>query len=80
MTHDLCKLTAENRDQLRNHTFGNCVRATFLMEISLCDCSGNDFGSSQVYVKRNVHGESCYAIGVNAVRPQLINLQIFKVA
>jgi len=29
MTHITCRLTAENRDQLRNPTLGNQVRATF---------------------------------------------------
>ena len=29
MTHVTCRLTAKNRDQLPNHTFGNRVRATF---------------------------------------------------
>ena len=29
MTHVTCRLTAKNRDQLRNHTLGNRVRATF---------------------------------------------------
>ena len=30
MTHVTCKLTAKNRDQLRNPTLGNRVWATFL--------------------------------------------------
>ena len=29
MTHVACRLTAKNRDQLRNSTLGNRVRATF---------------------------------------------------
>jgi len=29
MTHVTCRLTAKNRDQLRNPTLGNQVRATF---------------------------------------------------
>jgi len=29
MTYVTCRLTAKNRDQLRNHTFGNQVLATF---------------------------------------------------
>ena len=29
MTHVTCRLTTKNRDQLRNHTFGNRVLATF---------------------------------------------------
>ena len=29
MTHVTCRLTAKNRDQLRNPTLGNRVRATF---------------------------------------------------
>jgi len=30
MTHVICRLTAKNRDQLRNPTLGNRVWATFL--------------------------------------------------
>jgi len=30
MTHDTCRLTAQNRDQLRNPTLGNRVWAAFL--------------------------------------------------
>jgi len=30
MTHVTCRLTAKNRDQLRNHTLGNRVWATFI--------------------------------------------------
>ena len=29
MTHITCRLTAKNRDQLRNPTLGNRIRATF---------------------------------------------------
>ena len=31
MTHVTCRLTAKNRDQLRNPTLGNRVLATFLL-------------------------------------------------
>jgi len=31
MTHVTCRLTAKNRDQLRNPTLGNLVWATFLL-------------------------------------------------
>jgi len=31
MTHVTCRLTAKNRDQLRNPTLGSRVRATFLL-------------------------------------------------
>jgi len=31
MTHVTCRLTAKNRDQLRNPTLGNRVWATFLL-------------------------------------------------
>jgi len=31
MTHVTCGLTAKNRDQLRNPTFGNRVLATFTL-------------------------------------------------
>jgi len=33
MTHVTCRLTAKNRDQLRNPTLGNRVWATFLGEL-----------------------------------------------
>ena len=33
MTHVTCTLTAKYRDQLRNPTFGNRVRATFLASL-----------------------------------------------
>jgi len=32
MTHITCRLTAKNRDQLRNLALGNRVRATFLQQ------------------------------------------------
>ena len=35
MTHVTCRLTAKNRDQLRNHTLGNRVWATFTFLLSL---------------------------------------------
>jgi len=35
MTHVTCRLTAKNRDQLRNPTLGNRVWATFTVFISL---------------------------------------------
>ena len=31
MTHVTCRLTAENRDQLQNHTLGDRVWSTFLL-------------------------------------------------
>ena len=33
MTHVTCRLTAKNRDQLRNSTLGNRVWATFLVVV-----------------------------------------------
>jgi len=30
MTHVICRLTAKNRDKLRNPTLGNRVQATFI--------------------------------------------------
>ena len=33
MTHVTCRLTAKNRDQLRNPTLGNRVWATFLLNV-----------------------------------------------
>ena len=33
MTHVTCMLTAKNRDQLRNPTLGNRVRAAFLHKV-----------------------------------------------
>ena len=35
MTHVTCRLTAKNRDQLRNPTLGNRVWATFFIVIML---------------------------------------------
>jgi len=38
MTHVTCRLTAKNRDQLRNPTLGNRVWATFTFLLTLkCD-------------------------------------------
>jgi len=37
MTHPTCRLTAKNRDQLRNPTLGNRVWATFVIFI-FCAC------------------------------------------
>ena len=39
MTHVTCRLTAKNRDQLRNPTLGSRVWATFTFFILLCVCS-----------------------------------------
>ena len=36
MTHVTCRLTAKNRDQLRNHTLGNQVWATFKLTFTEC--------------------------------------------
>ena len=36
MTHVTCRLTAKNRDQLRNPTLGNRVWATFIFYIFIC--------------------------------------------
>ena len=42
MTHVTCRLTAKNRDQLRNPTLGNRVWATFYLvsyvTVTLCTC------------------------------------------
>jgi len=35
MTHVTCRLTAKNRDQLRNRTLGNRVWTTFLLLLHL---------------------------------------------
>jgi len=50
MTHVICRLTAKNRDQLRNPTLGNQVWATFLpMAVarsfsgSIAVCCASDF-------------------------------------
>jgi len=47
MTHVICRLTVKNRDQLRNPTFGNRVRASFFSRCStsaqlLHGCSAAD--------------------------------------
>jgi len=44
MTHVTCRLTAKNRNQLRNPTLGNRVRATFL---SVVWCDGCGIGLDQ---------------------------------
>jgi len=36
MTHVTCRLTAENRDQLRNPTLGNRVWASFTFTLRRC--------------------------------------------
>ena len=38
MTHVTCRLTAKNRDQLRNPTLGNRVWASFFTVPCLCSC------------------------------------------
>jgi len=38
MTHVTCRLTAKNRDQLRNPTLGNRVCATFTLACVYCSC------------------------------------------
>jgi len=49
MTHVTCRLTAKNRDQLRNPTLGNRVWAAFTLE---CFCAGAQSGkfSYTIYV------------------------------
>jgi len=47
MTHVTCRLTAKNRDQLRNPTLGNRVWATFTFY--LLDVLDDDFREGQVY-------------------------------
>ena len=42
MIHVTCRLTAKNRDQLRNPTFGNRVWATFTFLMSLRKQAIND--------------------------------------
>jgi len=42
MTHVTCRLTAKDRDQLRNPALGNRVRATFTLLMLLCTVSGLD--------------------------------------
>ena len=38
MTHITCRLTAKNRDQLRNHTLGNRVWAAFTKSVTHGQC------------------------------------------
>ena len=46
MTHITCRLTAKNRDQLRNPTLGNRVWAAFLrLQSFLFDSYGGDVAS-----------------------------------
>jgi len=40
MTHVTCRLTAKNRDQLRNPALGNRVSAKFTISIDACDFRG----------------------------------------
>ena len=42
MTHVTCRLTAENRDHLRNPTLGNRVRAIFTFLMSVVCCLSDD--------------------------------------
>ena len=44
MTHVTCRLTAKNRDQLRNPTLGNRVWATFTFLVWVRLSSGLDVG------------------------------------
>ena len=43
MTHITCRLTAKNRDQLRNPTLGNRVRATFTVLTLSIQCNVDDY-------------------------------------
>jgi len=43
MTHITCRLTAKNRDQLRNPTLGNWVWATFFIGVFASDSAFADF-------------------------------------
>ena len=50
MTHVTCRLTAKNRDRLRNPTLGSRVLATFTFLASLCELgiAHNTYGSGRV--------------------------------
>ena len=53
MIHVTCRLTAKNRDQLRNPTLGNRVWATFLLTLlKLPKFSITDLCLSNVYFGR----------------------------
>ena len=43
MTHGTCRLTAKNRDQLRNRTLGNRVWATFTFQSLNCVARSHSF-------------------------------------
>jgi len=63
MTHVTCRLTAKNRDQLRNPTFGNRVWASFTLPFyvqnviaTTLSAIGADFHRSIVALGNRVHG------------------------
>jgi len=56
MTHVTCRLTAKNRDQLRNPTLGNRVWATFLFLYDFLSSKGGQWSllaNTQTYSKQN---------------------------
>ena len=55
MTHVTCRLTAKNRDQLRNPTLGNRVWATFLSQIYRTVSVKMLFITAQSYEKSSIN-------------------------
>ena len=62
MTHDIYKLTAENRDQLRNSMLGSRARATFTFSVELLS-GGLSIRTTQRMNSRHhgAHGHSASA-------------------
>ena len=49
MTYVTCRLTAKNRDQLRNPTLGNRVWATFLVRTFFVSELNNEYFTRQIF-------------------------------
>ena len=71
MTHVTCRLTAKNRDQLRNPTLGNTVWATFLHTYLLTYCEGDFVEVATVNVDTNIHTYIRIYIAPKIVRTNL---------
>ena len=68
LTHVTCRLTAKNRDQLRNPTLGNRVWATFAFTFYIAYCPHSRLAARQPYalisvlaglLKRRLAGRIC---------------------
>jgi len=74
MTHDTCRLTAKNRDQLRNPTLGNRVWVTFTFLFTVLSCL-----PSEVNGYCNVHISQWLdlTITVYSIRPSYSTSVVF---